>query len=99
MRTIVLLLTSLFMFSSVIVAQEEARAAWQVTNFDITANVQPAERTLAAVAILTATNVGKGTGSSFTFRITNKVAVKSVTVGGANAGFRTVPESYATCNE
>lgn len=76
-------------------AQEEARAAWQITNFDITANVQQAERTLGVVAILGATNVGRGTGSSFTFRINGKASIKGVTVGAATANFRTVPETYA----
>src|SRR5436190_18213731 len=93
MKIIGVLLTTLFLFSA-IRAQEEARAAWQVTNFDITANVQQAERTLSTVAILSANNVGRGTGSLFTFRIAAKAAIKSVTVGGATANFRAVPESY-----
>ena len=76
-------------------AQEEARAAWQITNFDITANVQQTERTLSAVAILSATNVGRGAGLSFTFRIANKASIKGVTVAGATASFRTIPETYA----
>lgn len=75
-------------------AQEEARAAWQITNFDITANVQPSSRTLDAVAILSVTNVGRAPGASFTFRIANKAALKSVTAGGAAATFRAVPETY-----
>src|SRR3977135_3956008 len=44
-------------FSTIAPAQEEARAAWQITNFDITANVQQAERLLNVTAILSATNV------------------------------------------
>ena len=75
-------------------AQEEARAAWQITNFDITASVQQSERALSAVAVLIASNVGRGTGASFTFRIAAKASIKNVTVGGASANFRTVPESY-----
>src|ERR1700730_7447198 len=85
---------ALFHFSPTSPAQEEARAAWQITTFDINANVQQAERALSAVAILSATNVGRGTGSSFTFRINSKASIKAVTAGGANANFRTVPESY-----
>jgi hypothetical protein len=87
------LLLSLYIHPSKTVAQEEARAAWQVTNFDITANIQQAERTLAATAILTATNVGRGAGTSFTFRLHSKARVKAVTVGGATANFRTVTET------
>ena len=94
MKIIASILTTLFLFSSVVQTQEEARAAWQITNFDLTANVQQAERTLSAVAVLNATNVGRGTGSSFTFRIANKAAIKSVTIGGGTANFRTVPETY-----
>ena len=85
---------ALFHFSPTSPAQEEARAAWQITNFDINANVQQTERALSAVVVLSATNVGRGTGSSFTFRINSKASIKAVTAGGANANFRTVPESY-----
>src|SRR6266550_8308766 len=95
-RTLATFLTTivLVVFSSpVSPAQEEARAAWQITRFDITANVQP-QRLLAATALLNATNVGRGTGSSFTFRINGKAAIKSVTVGGASANFRVLPETY-----
>ncbi len=74
-------------------AQEEARAAWQVTNFDIKANVQQAERTLAAIAVLSLRNIGRGAGSSFSFRISSKASVKAVTVGGASGSFRALPES------
>lgn len=75
-------------------AQEEVRAAWQITKFDITANVQQAERALDCTAILNATNVGRGTGVSFTFRIASKATIKTVTVAGATANFRAVQESY-----
>lgn len=84
---------SFFAHSSTVAAQEEARAAWQITNFDITANVQQPERTLAATAILTANNVGRGAGTTFTFRIHSKATVKTVTVAGATANFRSVPET------
>jgi len=90
----VVLTTFALCFSPIASAQEEARAAWQITNFDMTANVQQPERTLSAVAVLSATNVGRGLGASFTFRIANKASIKSVTVAGATANFRTVPESY-----
>jgi hypothetical protein len=94
MKIIASIFATLCLFPAIAPAQEEARAAWQMTTFDITANVQQAERTLSAVAILSATNVGRGTGSSFTFRINNKASIKGVTVGGATANFRIVPETY-----
>jgi Tetratricopeptide repeat len=81
---------ALFYLSSVAVAQD---VVWQITSFDINANIQQAERILAGTAVLTATNVGRGTGNTFTFRINNKAAIKSVTAGGANANFRVVPET------
>src|SRR6266550_2584780 len=95
-RTLAAFLTTivLFLSSSGVSAQEEARAAWQITRFDITANVQQDQRLLAATALLNAVNVGRGVGSSFTFRINGKATIKSVTVGGASGNFRTVPESY-----
>ena len=92
-RATSLIVIVLGLFSSTASAQEEARAAWQITNFDITANVQQAERVLSAVAILSATNVGRGAGSSFTFRINSKAVIKAVTVGGATASVRALPES------
>lgn len=91
--TAILITLAPLLFSSTATAQEEARAAWQVTNFDITANIQHAERTLAVAAILSATNVGRGVGSYFTFRINSKAVIKTVTVGGTSAIFRTVPET------
>jgi len=91
---VILVTLTLFFFSSTVPAQEEARAAWQISNFDINANVQQAERVLSAVAVLSATNVGRAPGLSFTFRINSKATVKAVTAGAANANFRTVPESY-----
>ena len=91
--TLILIALSPFLFSFNAFAQEEARAAWQITNFDITANIQQAERNLSVVAVLSATNVGRGVGSYFTFRINPKASIKAVTVGGANAIFRVVPES------
>lgn len=96
LRTLAVFLTTILLmsFSSAVAAQEEARAAWQITRFDITANLQPAQRLLAATALLNATNVGRGAGASFTFRINAKASIKSVTVGGASANFRTVNESY-----
>ncbi len=83
----------LFLVAANASAQDEARAAWQVTNFDITATPQQAERALNAVAILTARNIGRASGSSFTFRINTKATIKSVTVGGATASFRSVTET------
>ena|SRR5438046_3492405 len=73
-------------------AQEEARAAWQVTNFDITANNPGAERALNARATVSVRNVGLGSGATLTLRLNSKAEVKSVTVGGSSASFKSLPE-------
>lgn len=73
--------------------QDEARAAWQVTKFDITVGLGQTERAMNATAILNGVNIGRGAGSTFTFRINSKATVKSVTVGGASASLRSVPET------
>jgi hypothetical protein len=84
---------ALMLYSSNARAQEPASAAWQITGFDVNANIQQPERTLSAVAILNVTNVGRGTGQYFAFRINSKAIIKAVTVAGATANTRSVPES------
>src|SRR5713101_9942203 len=74
-------------------AQDEPRAAWQVTNFDITVNNPSAERALNARAVVSVRNVGRGSGSSLTLRISSKAEIKSVSVGGATAIYRLTPET------
>jgi Tfp pilus assembly protein PilF len=73
-------------------AQTPVTVIWQVTSFDINANVQQNERSLSAVATIAATNVGNGSGRTMTLRLNSKASVKSVTVGGATASFRPSPE-------
>ncbi|HEX8160576.1 MAG TPA: hypothetical protein VF538_01655 [Pyrinomonadaceae bacterium] len=70
-------------------AQDEARAAWQVTQFDITATLPApgSERTLAARAVLTARNVGQGAGNSFTARVNAAAEIKSASANDAAARF------------
>lgn len=80
-------------FWSSLNAQEEARAAWQVTSFDLNANVRQAERELSVVANLKARNVGNGPGNSFTFRLNPKATVRTVEVNGASANFRPMTET------
>jgi hypothetical protein len=68
-------------------AQTPATPIWQVTSFDIAANVQQNERLLNVVATINATNVG-GPGRTLTVRINSKASVKSVTVSGGATNFR-----------
>ena len=74
-------------------AQDESRPVWQVANFDITVNNPGAERALNARAIVSVRNVGRGSGSSLTLRISSKAEIKSVNVGGATASYRVTPET------
>ena len=73
-------------------AQEDLRAAWQVTNFDINVSPLGNDRFLNARATVSLKNVGRGAGSTVSFRINAKAEIKSVTVNGASAIFRTAPE-------
>lgn len=78
---------------SVVQAQDEARAAWQMAAYDISANVSQPERALSAVATLTINNIGKGAGTNLTLRINSKAKVNSVKVNGATATFLTLPDT------
>ena len=69
-------------------AQTPVSVIWQVTSFDINANVQQDQRTLNAVATINATNVGNGPGRTFTLRLNAKAKVSAVTAGGSAATFR-----------
>src|SRR5712692_2721810 len=74
-------------------AQDEPRAAWQVTNFDITVNNPSAERALNARAVVSVRNVGRGSGSSLTLRISSKAEIKNVSVAAATASYRSAPDT------
>ena len=82
-----------FGFPFSVPSQDEPRAAWQVTNFDITVNNPGVERSLNAHAVVSLRNVGRGAGSTLSLRINSKAEIKSVTVGGAPASFRSTPET------
>jgi hypothetical protein len=69
-------------------AQPTAPVIWQVTSFDVNANVQQAERVLNVVSTLNATNVGGSTGRTLTVRLNAKAKIASVAVAGAAATFR-----------
>jgi tetratricopeptide (TPR) repeat protein len=73
-------------------AQDEPRAAWQATNFDITVNNFGAERALNARAVVSLRNVGRGAGSTMSLRINAKAEIKSLSIGGATAAYRSLPE-------
>ncbi|HYE66788.1 MAG TPA: tetratricopeptide repeat protein [Pyrinomonadaceae bacterium] len=74
-------------------AQDEPRAAWQVTRYDINASALINEQALTARATLTLRNTGRGAGSTLSVRINPKAEVKTVSVNGATATFRSAAES------
>ncbi|HEU5238678.1 MAG TPA: hypothetical protein VFU37_16220, partial [Pyrinomonadaceae bacterium] len=74
-------------------AQDEARAAWQATNFDITVAAPNAERALNARATISVRNVGGTAGTTLSLRINPKAEIKSVTVGSASASYQSRPET------
>ena len=74
-------------------AQDEARAVWQVTNFDIVVNNLGSDRALNARATVALRNVGRGSGSTLSLRINSKAEIKSVTVGGATMSYHSLPET------
>ena len=86
------LLLVLFCVSIDTRAQEEARAAWQVTNFDISVANVGSERALNARAVVTVRNIGRGAGTTLTLRINSKAEIKSITIGAATATYRSQPE-------
>jgi hypothetical protein len=74
-------------------AQDEPRAAWQAINFDITVNSFGAERALNARTVVTLRNVGRGAGSTLSLRINSKAEIKSISIGGATAAYKSLPET------
>src|SRR6266705_1386396 len=73
-------------------AQDDARAAWQVTRLDITVTSPGADRTLRGRAIVSVRNVGRALGSTLTLRINSKAEIKAVNVGSAATAYRVMPE-------
>jgi tetratricopeptide repeat protein len=82
----------LFSRPPAICAQDEPRAAWLVSNFDVTVRDPGAERALNARAIVSLRNVGRGAGSTLSLRINSKAEIKSVSIGSASAAYRLTPE-------
>src|SRR5438105_4437257 len=76
-----------------VMAQDEARAAWQVTSFDITVDNLRAERALNARATVSVRNVGRGSGTTLSLRINSKAEIKSVSMGAATGSFKTSAEA------
>lgn len=87
-------LLSLICFASVVSAQDEPRAAWQITKFDITASAPASDRALTVRAQLMVRNVGRSAGTTLSLRINPKAEIKSVSVDNATATFRSAEEAF-----
>jgi len=61
---------------------------WQVDLFDLTVNVQQAERLINVAATITATNIGGSSGRTFTVRLNSKAKINSVSINGTTTTFR-----------
>jgi hypothetical protein len=73
-------------------AQDEPRAAWAATGYDITVANLGAERALNVRVTISARNVGRGPGSTLPVRINSAAEIKSVTVGSATTTFTSRPD-------
>src|SRR5262249_3475284 len=74
-------------------AQDEARAVWQGTGFDITVTAPNADRVLNARALVSVRNVGGTAGTTLSLRLNPKAEIKSVTVGSATASYKSGTET------
>ncbi|MGB8509182.1 MAG: hypothetical protein WCD76_12415, partial [Pyrinomonadaceae bacterium] len=90
LRVYFVIIAAALVVPSSFAAQEEARAAWQVTRYDLTADVASAtsaDRALMCRAVISARNVGGGAGGTFTVRLNQKAEIKSASVGEASVRY------------
>ncbi|HEX8423730.1 MAG TPA: hypothetical protein VF634_09980 [Pyrinomonadaceae bacterium] len=96
LRTFILISTLMLLAAAHARAQEEARAAWQVVRFDVTATLPvptATDRVITSRAVVGARNIGAGTGRTLTLRLNSAAEIKSATVGDASAQFFARAES------
>src|ERR1051326_8250879 len=74
-------------------AQDEPRAAWAITNYDLTVPAIGNERALTVHAVITAKNIGRGSGATLTVRLSPTAEMKAISIGSATATFQTRPET------
>ncbi|HEX3084031.1 MAG TPA: hypothetical protein VHP99_05880 [Pyrinomonadaceae bacterium] len=86
-------LVSCFPFLTITRAQDEPRAAWFITSYDITVASVGSDQALNARATVSARNIGRGAGSTLTVRINSKAEIKSVTIGSATATYQARAEA------
>lgn len=81
-----------FLTTASVIAQDDLRAAWQVLRFDINATASLPERALNARATLSLRNVGRGPATTVSLRISPGAEIRSATINGASATFRTAED-------
>ncbi len=71
-------------------AQNQEGATWQVSKYDlaVTLPTNATDRNLTAKATISLKNVGRGAGSTATFRINSKAEMTAAQVGEASTSFR-----------
>jgi tetratricopeptide (TPR) repeat protein len=86
-------------FTAQILAQDatQTAAAWQVTKYEANATLPtaPTDRNLNVKATISLKNVGRGVGSTATFRINPKAEVAATRVGAATASSRKTVDDKA----
>jgi len=92
-------ITRILLFCSVFVAglvpvfsQDEPRAAWQVTRFDISADTTGTDRNLVVHATITIKNVGAGAGSTVSLHLSPKAQVTAAHAGDTVLNAKASPE-------
>jgi tetratricopeptide (TPR) repeat protein len=90
---IVGLLLLCFPFGLDSLAQDDARAAWQIASYDINASVVQAERSLAAITTVVIKNVGRAPGTGLTLRLSSRAKIKTVTANGVTISPHALPDS------
>ncbi|MDX6711329.1 MAG: hypothetical protein QOH96_2345 [Blastocatellia bacterium] len=92
-------ITRILLFCSVFVAglvpvfsQDEPRAAWQVTRFDISADTTGSDRNLVLHSTITIKNVGAGAGSTVTLHLSPKAQVTAAHAGDTVLNAKASPE-------
>src|ERR1044072_8771616 len=73
-------------------AQDEPRAAWAITNYDISVPSLGTERALNARATISERNIARDPGPTLTIRINSTAEIKSVSIGSTSATFTSRPD-------
>src|SRR6266403_977694 len=92
-------ITRILLFCSVFIAgampvfsQDEPRAAWQATRFDISADTTGTDRNLVVHATITLKNIGAGAGTTISLHLSPKAQVTAAHAGDTVLNAKASPE-------